>query len=125
MMIIIKIIIDDDYHLVHLWFVEEGVIGCPNLGLLDHRSSLFGDHLSITIFNYYDLCDFYLCDKCDHLDHRSALFDNHLVIIMIIIILIFVILVITIILIIVMNMMIINLVGFLQGFSPSGYMKLL
>ena len=32
-----------------LWFVQEGVVGGSNFRLLDHRSALFGDHLS-----YYD-----------------------------------------------------------------------
>ena len=35
----------DEGEKVHLWFVEEGVIGGSHLGLLDHWSTLLGDHL--------------------------------------------------------------------------------
>ena len=35
----------DEGEKVHLWFVEEGVIGGPHLRLLDHWSPLLGDHL--------------------------------------------------------------------------------
>ena len=42
-----------------LWFVQEGVVGGSNFRLLDHRSALFGDHLS-----YYDFHD--NCQNCHH-----------------------------------------------------------
>ena len=35
----------DEGEKVHLWFVEEGVIGSSHFGLLDHWSALLGDHL--------------------------------------------------------------------------------
>ena len=36
----------------NLWFVEEGVIGGPHLGLLDHWSTILRDHLIILIMNH-------------------------------------------------------------------------